>query len=424
MASSTASKSAIVIGGGVIGVSSGLELVRRGYAVTIVDAREGAGLETSFANGGLLTASMPDPWNAPGVHKHLFASLFDPSSAMKLRPHVIPGLAFWGLRFLGNASKDRHFAATVANYRLAKVSLDATRALREELGLRYDASDGGTMKVFRDAGALEQSRRFTAQLVPEGLRFETLDRDGAIAAEPQLAAIRDKLVGALKFPDDASGDAYLFTKASADAFVAAGGQFRTGARVERILVENGRATGVAVGGETLGADLIVLAAGNRTPALARPLGISVPIAPAKGYSLTFQPPAAVRPSIPIIDDAMHAGVTPLGDRLRVAGTAEFTGFDTRIDPARVDNLAHLLGEIYPRAAETLDRSTATAWTALRPMSADGRPFIGATKVDGLWINGGHGHLGWTCAVGSARLLADLLEGRPTAIDPTPYRVQR
>jgi len=258
----------------------------------------------------------------------------------------------------------------------------------------------------------------------EGLRFDVLDAEGAVALEPALAAIKGRIACAIHYPEDAVGDARLFVERIAAAARQAKGEVRLNTAVQKISAENGGFR-IELASSLLTARRVVIAAGTASPKLAKASGVSLPIKPAKGYSLTYPLPASVAaPRIPVVDDAMHAAVVPLGDRIRVAGTAEFAGHNRTLDPQRVENLALLLERLYPDLAPHLDARAAQGWTGLRPMSADGRPFIGETSVPGLWINAGHGHLGWTMAVGSARLLADLMQGRTPEIDPRPYSVGR
>jgi D-amino-acid dehydrogenase len=300
-----------------------------------------------------------------------------------------------------------------------------TRELSAELGLRYDAAAAGALKIFGDAQALAGPLGMANMLARQGLRFQVLQRDEVIAMEPQLAPAAGRIGCAIYFPDDMSGDACAFTRALADQARLAGATIRASALVERILVEAGRVRGVVVRGERIAADQVVVAAGCASPRLVAPLGVPLSIAPVKGYTVTVDlRHVAARPRIPIVDDAMHAALTPLGDRMRVAGTAEFSGNDVALSPHRIANLFRLLERIYPQLAQQVDRRTAFAWTGLRPMSADGLPFIGAAGPQGLWINSGHGHLGWTLAVGSAALLASLMREEAPSVEPGPYRVRR
>jgi D-amino-acid dehydrogenase len=415
----------IVIGGGLAGVATAYQLGRRGYRTILYEMRDGVALETSYANGGLLVPSMADPWNAPGVHWHLAASLFKRHSAIKVGWHEIPSLAGWGVRFLCHSSPTRHRAATKASFLLAKYSVERTRDLRVLLSLSYDATTVGTIKVFRTRSAMEEPLKLAAMLAPLGLRFDVLDAQGAIAAEPALAEIRGQIAGALRFPDDEAGDAQQFCEKLAAAFVREGGVSRTSTSVTGIAVERGSISGVCIGDKVERANAVVVAAGNSSAKLVRHLGVFLPICPAKGYTVTFDASHVEgRPLIPIIDDALHAAVIPIGTRLRIAGTAEFAGSNLQIRQDRIGGLLDLLAAILPRIAAQLPGASGQPWTGLRPMSADGLPFIGLTHVRGLYVNTGHGHLGWTFAVGSAQLLADLIDGRVPDIDPTPYEPTR
>ncbi|WP_252259909.1 FAD-dependent oxidoreductase [Erythrobacter aurantius] len=399
----------IVVGGGLIGVTTLYELVSRGYDAALFEAEEDLALGASFANGGMLTPSMPDPWNGPGVARHLFASLFDPRSSMKLHLSQVPSLFSWGLKFLAGSGRARHEAATLANYRLCARSLDRTRALTKELGLEFDQSDRGTLKVFESEAAMAGPLALAQRLAQEELRFEKLDAAATVAREPLLAPIADRIAGALYFPDDGVGDARKFVLALAEKARELGAAINLGARVNDLILREGRICGIVQDGkEHLGE--VVLCTGVWSPELAAQLGQSIPVKPAKGYSLSVDARALGNrmPRVPVIDDAMHAAVVPLGDRLRFVGTAEFAGFNQEIDQVRIDNLISLFERLYPDLEGSIDLSDAKPWTGLRPMSASGQPIIRQSAKEGLWLNCGHGHLGWTMACGSAEQIVDLI----------------
>jgi D-amino-acid dehydrogenase len=411
----------LVIGAGLLGLCTAKSLLARGEKVRVLEAREGVALETSFANGGMLTPSLPEPWNDPGVHRHLAASLFDPKSGMKLRVHAVPSLFFWGVRFLRNSAPSRYYRACEDNFRLASYSLAATQAVTRELNLQYSQASGGTLSVFRNERDLNAKKAVSDRLAVLGMRYSLLDSAGVVALEPSLADVGHKLVAGIHFGDDECGDAQLFCVALAGALRKSGVSIDTGVRVTQIVQSNGRVNGVRVGSELIDADRVVLAAGPDSRRLLKPLGISLPVQPAKGYSVTIDISGITGgPRIPVLDDSMHAGITPLDHRLRLVGTAEFTGFNKRLDQVRIDNLFDLLKALFPAIDARIDRQKALPWTGLRPMSADGKPIIGRTSVEGLYLNTGHGHLGWTMAMGSADLLADLMQGRAPAIDPGPF----
>lgn len=415
----------LVVGGGLQGLCSAQVLIERGHEVTVIEALDGVGLETSFANGGLITPSRCEPWNGPDAVSHLLRSIFRTSSAFRLRPKAIPSLIFWGLGFLMNSTHSRRTATLRANFDLASYSKDRTNELRQRLGLKFAHRSAGTLNVFREGESITAIRDQAEFLSRLGMRFEELDVNGITAIEPTLRHARAPIKGAFYFPDDDSGDAHLFCLELQREIVLAGAIVETGTRVIRVAIEKGKVIGTETGHGLARADAIVIAAGNGSPALVRPLGLSLPIKPAKGYSLTLDLDGIdERPRTPIIDETLHAAITPMDRRLRLTSTVEFSGFDKRIDSERINDLLSLLGELYPRIASQIDRDQARPWAGLRPVSSDGRPFIGASKLPGLYINAGHGPLGWTLAMGSAQLLADLIEGRPTQIDPDPFDAAR
>jgi D-amino-acid dehydrogenase len=413
----------LVIGGGLAGVTSFYELASRKIETILLEASDEVALGASFANGAMLTPSMSDPWNNPGVGRHLIASLFNPGSAILLQPAQLPDLWRWGLQFLQNATPHRHWIATKANFALAHYSLAETRRTIASLGIAMDSNRSGSLKVFETPESMAAPRALAQRLAPLGLDFHELDVAAAVALEPQLTPIAARLVGALHYPGDASGDARMFTQQLAAAARQEGGVLRCGEPVCRIL-QGPKGFEVETGKGLIRANKLVLAAGTATPTLARQLGIRLPIKPAKGYSLTYTLKSGVTaPRIPVVDDAMHAAVVPLGNRIRAVGTAEFAGEDRSVNGRRLDNLARLFARLYPDIASKLDRDAAEGWAGLRPMSADGRPFVGDAGRN-IWINAGHGHLGWTMASGSARLLCDLMLTGGAQIDHRPYAIGR
>ena len=413
----------LIIGSGLIGVTSAYFLQRRGHEVTVIERQEGAGREASFANGSLLTPSMPQPWNAPGSARLLLGSLTRSDGPLQLRLRTLPSLAGWGVTFLRNSNPALFKRNTVSNLRLALFSLNTMKSVRRETLIDYGAASSGTLKVFRNPHALNDALREAKRLLPEGLAFRQLSRDEAISTEPALAPVAEKLAGAIYYPVDETGDAHQFCVALADHARQLGVDFRFGTTVSALEVDSGRVTAVVTAKERLVADHYVAAAGSYSTPLLRPLGIRLPVRPAKGYSVTFNSRESnVALKIPIVDDDMHAAVVPIGDAVRIAGTAEFAGFDLSLRAERVRNLINLAQSILPRAV--LDPATAKAWCGLRPMSADGVPIVGLAPITNLWVNTGHGHLGWTMAAGSAQLLADLMCGTSPSIDPAPFAFSR
>ena len=415
----------IIVGSGLLGVTSAWFLAKQGHEVTVLDRAEGVARATSFANAGMLTPSMADPWNAPGVFGQLLHYLGKEDAPLLLRPRALPSILGWGIKFLAHSRPEKFRANMAANLRLARYNLEVMRQLREQLSLAYDQKTAGTLRIFRDARSFQESVARLEILAGFGLKPETLMPDAVIRLEPALTPLRDALVGGILCAEDESGDARQFTEALADQARAAGVDFRFGVDVSGFQHDRQKISAVITNSGPLAADAVVMAAGVWSPLLLRSLGIRLPVRPVKGYSITVDTGNwAEQPALPVIDDALHAAVTPLGQRLRVAGTAEFAGYDHRLSPSRIENLYSLLLGIYPSFAPHLDRTRANPWTGLRPVSADGVPYIGQLKFDNLYLNTGHGHLGWTLAAGSGKLLAALMSGQACDIDLQPYRAGR
>ncbi|MGH9643603.1 MAG: D-amino acid dehydrogenase [Terriglobales bacterium] len=413
----------LIIGAGVIGLTSAYVLRRRGHHVTVVDRAEGPGRETSFANGALLTPGMPEPWNAPGSWKTLLGSIARADAPLQLRLHALPNLLAWGFTFLKHSRKSLYERNTASNLRLALYSLTVMRTLRETERIEYGRVAIGALRIFRDAGAFSTARTAAQRLVAAGLGAEELSADETIDLEPALAPIKGSLTGTLYYRDDETGNAYQFCLSLAECLRSQGVEFRFRAVVTSLETHLGEVTAVNVENARLTADRYVVAAGSYCTSLLQPAGIRLPVRPVKGYSVTFERlPAPDSLRIPIIDDHLHAVVVPLGGAIRVAGTAEFTGYDLSLPPARIDNLVRLLPQVLPY--ERLDLATGKPWCGLRAMSADGVPIVSPTPVRNLFVNTGHGHLGWTMAAGSAELLADLLEGKQPLLDARPYALER
>ena len=408
----------IIIGAGLLGTTTAWFLARQGHEVMVLERRDNVARETSFANGGIVHAGYAAPWNSPAVPAQLLRWAGRADAPMSMRLSAFPGLLRWGLAFLRNSSRSRFERSLRANARLAAYSLEQLRALRARQGLRYDASTRGALGIFPDPSSLDAAAREASLLRESGIRFEQLDRAQLLALEPALAHTDLPVAGALHYPDDESGDALRFTEEMAALARAEGVAFGFDTAVTALVSERGRITAVRTGRDTWHCDACVLAAGSHSAALARPLGLRLPIYPVKGYSITVPlSDTGNAPALPIIDSRHRMVMTRLGGSLRVAGFAEFSGFDTRLDQRRTRALLQAAQRLFPALKEQMDTGDLSPWAGLRPMTPDGRPLLGSTCVPGLFLATGTGHLGWTFAAGAGRLVADAVSGNRPAIDP-------
>ena len=408
-----ATRHVVVLGGGVVGVASAWFLSRSGCRVTLVEGREAAGLETSFANGGLVTPSMSDPWASPEIPGLILKWIGREDSPFLLRIGAVPGLVSWGFRFLRECNQAHWHRNTRNILRLSTFSHECLRELVRATGVEYASNPRGTLHLFRDSLSMEKTSRTAEMLEGLGVRSRNLDPAGCVALEPALRHQADRIAGGIHYPDDEGGDAHLFTQRLAAVCESEGVEFRYGETVQRIETEGGRFSAVRTGVGHVTADACLVALGNGSAARLRPLGIHLPIYPVKGYSVTF-PVGGWNdaPVVPFADDGHKAGIVRLGDRIRVAGTAEFAGRDTSLNPKRIANLRNFFLSLFP---DYPDRSAGDAWTGLRPMTPDGLPYLGRTPIEGLFVNTGHGHLGWTMSCGSASVVTDLICGRDAGI---------
>jgi len=413
----------VVLGSGVIGVTTAWYLARRGAQVTVFDRQAGPGLETSFANAGQISPGYSTPWAAPGIPLKAAKWLFQRHAPLAIRPDGTLFQLRWLAQMLMNCTTRRYAVNKERMLRLAEYSRDCMRELRAETGIRYEGRERGTLQVFRTQQQLEAIARDTAVLDEAGVAYRVLGRDQLASVEPALARVAGELAGGLYLPGDETGDCRLFTERLADLAAGAGVRFEYGAQVDAI--ESGSADrigGVRVDGRRVVADAYVLALGSYSRALARSVSLDLPVYPLKGYSLTVPVvDAAASPVSTVMDETYKVAVTRFDDRIRVGGMAEVAGFDLRLDPRRRATLEMVVQGLFPGAG---DVGAASFWTGLRPMTPDGTPIVGATRYRNLWLNTGHGTLGWTMAAGSGQLLADLVTGRRPAISADGLGVAR
>ncbi len=412
----------IVLGSGVIGVASAWYLAQAGHEVIVIDRQPAAGLETSFANAGQISPGMSAPWAGPDTPRKAILWLM-----MKHRPLVFwplpdPALLAWVTRFLGNCTTPAYARNKSRMVRLAEYSRDRLRDLRIRTGIAYDDRQRGLLQLFRDQAQADAALSDTAVLDQLDVPYSILDQTGCITQEPALAAVPGKFIGGLRLPGDETGDAHLFTQRLAALAEAGGVCFTYNTAIQRLETEAGRITGVitTAGRET--ADHYVVAMGSYSPALLKAAGIDLPVYPVKGYSITLPVTEdSASPVSTVMDDTYKVAITRLGDRIRVGGTAELAGFSHRLRTARRRTLEHSLLDLFPGAG---DVSQASFWTGLRPMTPDGPPVIGRAKYENLWLNTGHGTLGWTMACGSGALIADLISGRKPNIEHEDLALER
>jgi D-amino-acid dehydrogenase len=398
-----------VLGSGVIGVTTAWYLSQAGHEVTVIDRQSAAGMETSFANAGQVSPGMSAPWAGPDTPRKAVTWLLMRHSPLVVWPLLDPAFLRWVTGFLGNCNAAAYARNKGRMVRLAEYSRDRLRDLRDTTGLRYDDRQRGLLQVFRTQQQADHVGDDTSVLDTLGVPYRVVDRAGCIAHEPGLAAVAHKFVGGLILPGDETGDAHLFTQRLAAMAAAAGVVFRTHTTIKRLLTEAGRISGVETDQGTITADAYVVALGSYSPRLLQALGIALNVYPVKGYSITL--PVADESAAPVstvMDETFKVAITRLGDRIRVGGTAELAGFSTRLREARRGTLVHSVTDLFPGGG---DLARATFWSGLRPMTPDGPPVIGPTKLDNLWLNTGHGTLGWTMACGSGALLADMIGGR-------------
>jgi len=409
----------LVLGAGVIGTATAWYLAERGHEVTVIDRRAGPGLETSFANGGQISASHAEPWANPEAPEKILKWLWRDDAPLLFRLRMDPRQWTWGAQFLVEClpSRMRRNIGDIAN--MSQYSRVSLRELRAETGIEYDQRELGILHYYTQPAEFESAVKAAAVIRGFGLDRDVKSVDEAIAIEPALAYARDRIVGATYTATDESGDAYLFTVRLAKLAEARGATFATERTILRIEHAGDRVTGVAVrdagGAETtLNADAYVLALGSYSPMLAQPLGLALPVYPAKGYSATIPVADPARaPTVSLTDDEAKIVFSRLGERMRIAGTAELSGYSTQLNPVRCEALTRRAREIFPGAA---DYDHAVFWTGLRPSTPSNVPLVGRTRYPNLFLNTGHGTLGWTMACGSGRALADIISGLAPEVD--------
>ncbi len=412
----------LILGSGVIGTSCAYYLARAGHEVMVVDRQSAPALETSFANAGEVSPGYSAPWAGPGVPIKAIKWMLMQHSPLVIWPMLDPAMWRWGLAMLRNCTEARYALNKGRMVRLAEYSRDCLRALRADTGIRYDERSQGTLQLFRTQQQLDGTGKDIEILQQYGVAYELLDRAGYIGAEPALAHVQEKFVGALRLPGDETGDCFKFTQRLAEMAQGLGVQFKFGVDIRGIQSDGNRITGIATHDGSLLADNYLVALGSYSPLLLHPVGIHIPVYPVKGYSITVPiDDARHAPESTIMDETHKVAVTRLGNRIRVGGTAELAGYSTSLREARRGTLNHVLTDLFPGAG---DVAKGEFWAGLRPMTPDGTPIVGGSSYPNLYLATGHGTLGWTMAAGTGRVMADLISGRPTDISLDGLTVDR
>ena len=402
-----------VLGAGVIGVTTAYFLARGGASVTVVDRQPGPALETSFANGGQISVNHATPWATPSTPLKALKWLGRSDAPLLIHPRWDPALAAWLIRFLANCTRGRLRTNIERALRVALYSRGELAELRAETGIEYDQLTLGILHIFRNPRDYAEALPGSSLMTQLGCERRIVSVDECVALEPALAWTRDRLVGGIFSPGDESGNAHTFTLRLAELCESLGVLFRWRQPVRRLLRSGQRIVGVETDGGGIDADAYVLAFGSWSPLLLKPLGMALPVYPGKGYSVTIPIGRHLgAPTLGLIDDEFKMVYSRLGGQLRIAGTAEFAGWDTSVTEARARFLLTKALELFPNCG---DVEHAELWAGLRPSTPDGVPVIGRTGLDNLFLNTGHGTLGWTMACGSGRVVADLMLGRTPEI---------
>ena len=411
-----------ILGSGVIGVTSAWYLAKAGHEVVVIDRQPGPALETSYANAGEISPGYASPWAAPGIPMKAMRWLFMQHAPLILRPTFDVAMWRWIVAMLGNCTEKAYAVNKSRMVRLAEFSRDQLIALRQETGISYDERSQGTLQLFREQKQLDGIGKDVAVLQADGVPFEVLDKAGCIAAEPGLANSQSPIVGGLRLPNDETGDCFKFTNALADMAKAAGVTFLHDHKITRLVQGKGSIDHVETDKGPVDADAFIVALGSYSPLLVAPLGIKLPVYPVKGYSITVPITAAERaPVSTLLDESFKVAITRLGDRIRVGGMAELSGFSTNLPDKRRDTLEYSVGSLFPAAG---DLGKARFWSGLRPMTPDSTPVIGSTRIPNLYLNTGHGTLGWTMAFGSGHVIADIISNRKPAIETADLSIAR
>ncbi|EJE8692647.1 D-amino acid dehydrogenase [Vibrio vulnificus] len=399
---------AVVLGSGVVGLMSAWYLQKAGYQVTVVDRQARSAEETSFANAGQISYGYSSPWAAPGIPQKALRWLMEEHAPLKIKPSLDPQLLKWATQMLANCQLSRYQVNKARMLAIANHSRECLSQLRQEHDIEYQGRQQGTLQVFRTQKQLIAIEKDIALLEQSGTRYQRMSVDECIKQEPGLAAVSHKLTGGLYLPDDETGDCYLFCQQMTELAQQQGVTFLFNTNVKKVNTQGNQVVSVSTDAGELQADVYVVAMGSYSTALLAQLGITIPVYPVKGYSLTVPiTDESQAPVSTVMDETYKVALTRFDDRIRVAGTAELAGFDPAIPEKRKATISMVVNDLFPHSG---DFAKAEFWTGFRPMTPDGTPLIGKTPLKNLYTNTGHGTLGWTMACGSGHLLSQIITG--------------
>lgn len=411
----------IVLGSGVIGVASAYYLAQQGAEVTVLDRQSGPAEETSFGNAGQISPGYSTPWAAPGIPFKAVKWMFQHHAPLAINLDGSMWQLQWMAQMLKNCNPQSYAVNKERMMRVAEYSRDCLRELRKDTGINYENRAKGTLQLFRKEAQMEAVQRDISVLEECGVSYELLNGNELGRVEPALANAQDKLVGGLHLPNDETGDCYLFTNALAQIAKELGVNFQFNQNVEKLIVEGDEIKGVQVNGKVLTADRYVLAFGSYSRDFLKPLDLQLPVYPVKGYSLTIPiVDPAFAPQSTVLDETYKIAITRFDQRIRVGGMAELSGFNLGLNEDRRATLQMVTQDLFPGG----DMAHASFWTGLRPMTPDSTPIIGATRFKNLFLNTGHGTLGWTMACGSGKLISDIVLNHKTDISTDGLSIQR
>ena len=411
----------IVLGSGVIGVASAYYLARQGAEVTVLDRQSGPAEETSFGNAGQISPGYSTPWAAPGIPFKAVKWMFQHHAPLAINLDGSMWQLQWMAQMLKNCNPQSYAVNKERMMRVAEYSRDCLRELRKDTGIHYENRAKGTLQLFRKEAQMEAVQRDISVLEECGVSYELLNANELGRVEPALANAQDKLVGGLHLPNDETGDCYLFTNALAQIAKELGVNFQFNQNVEKLIVEGDQIKGVQVNGKILTADRYVLAFGSYSRDFLKPLDLQLPVYPVKGYSLTIPiVDPAFAPQSTVLDETYKIAITRFDQRIRLGGMAELSGFNLGLNEDRRATLQMVTQDLFPGG----DMEQASFWTGLRPMTPDSTPIIGATRFKNLFLNTGHGTLGWTMACGSGKLISDIVLNHKTDISTDGLSIQR